>query len=228
MKRVTDRMMYMKLYIDGVMVTVISAYAPQVGCLMEEKDTFWTDLYEVLESIPKEERVVIGTDFNGHVGEGNRGNENIMGRYGDKARHAEGQMVVDFATIMEMAVLNTYFKKREDHRVTYKSGGRSTQVDHVVCRRAYMKEIADCKVIAGDNVANQHRLLVCRMTLETNKRKIVKAEPRIKWWKLKKEDCCEEFREEIRRALGGEEGLPDDWTTTAKVVRDTARKVSGL
>ena len=75
-------------------------------------------------------------------------------------------------------------------------------------------------MIAGDNVAKQHRLLVCRMTLETKKRKIVKAEPRIKWWKLKKVDCCEEFRDDIRRALGGKEELPDDWTTTAKVVRD--------
>ena len=45
-----------------------------------------------------------------------------MGRYGDKARNAEGQMVVDFATRMEMAVVNTYFKKREEHMVTYKSG----------------------------------------------------------------------------------------------------------
>ena len=113
MKIVSDRMMYMKLDIDGVMTTVISAYAPQVGCLMEEKDKFWTDLDEVVESIPKEERVVIGADFNGHVGEGNRGNENIMGRYDDKARNAEGQIVLDFATRMEMAVLNTYFKKRE-------------------------------------------------------------------------------------------------------------------
>ena len=43
--------------------------------------------------------------------------------------------------------------------------------------------------------------------------------------KLKKEECCEEFREEIRRALGGKEELPDDWTTTANVVRDTARKI---
>ena len=119
---------------------------------------------EVVESLPKEERVVIGADFNGHVGEGNRGNENIMGRYGDKARNAEGQMVVDFVTRMEMAVLNTYFKKSEEHRVTYTSGGRSTQVDYIVCRRAYLTEIGDCKVIAGDNVAKQHRLLVCRMT----------------------------------------------------------------
>ena len=60
-KRVSDRMMYMKLDIEGVMMTVISAYAPQVGCLSrEEKDKFWTDLDEVVESIPKEERLVIG------------------------------------------------------------------------------------------------------------------------------------------------------------------------
>ena len=39
-KRVSDRMMYMKLDIEGVMMTVISAYAPQVGCLREEKDKF--------------------------------------------------------------------------------------------------------------------------------------------------------------------------------------------
>ena len=112
--------------------------------------------------------------------------------------------------------------------MTYKSGGRSTQVDYIICRRAYLKEIGDCKVIAGDNVAKQHRLLVCRMTLDTRKRRITKAEPRIKRWKLKKEDCCEEFREEIRRALGGEEELPDDWTTRANIVRDTARKVLGV
>ena len=32
--------------------------------------------------------------------------------------NAEGHMVVDFATRMEMAVLNTYFKEREEHRLT--------------------------------------------------------------------------------------------------------------
>ena len=32
----------------------------------------------------------------------------------------------------------------------------------------------------------------------------------------------------IRRALGGKEELPDDWTTTANVVWGTARKVLGV
>ena len=49
-----------------------------------------------------------------------------MGRCDDKARNAEGQMVVDFATRMEMVVLSTYFKKTEEPTVTFTSGGRST------------------------------------------------------------------------------------------------------
>ncbi|KAK3549224.1 hypothetical protein QTP70_034222 [Hemibagrus guttatus] len=100
----------------------------EVGCELEEKERFWSELDEVMESIPTGERVVIGADFNGHVGEGNRGDEEVMGKFGVKERNLEGQMVVDFAKRMDMAVVNTYFQKREEHRVTYKSGGRRTQV----------------------------------------------------------------------------------------------------
>ncbi|KAK3514078.1 hypothetical protein QTP70_003216 [Hemibagrus guttatus] len=100
----------------------------EVGCELEEKERFWSELDEVMESIPTGERVVIGADFNGHVGEGNRGDEEVMGKFGVKERNLEGQMVVDFAKRMHMAVVNTYFQKREEHRVTYKSGGRRTQV----------------------------------------------------------------------------------------------------
>ncbi|KAK3517150.1 hypothetical protein QTP86_003947 [Hemibagrus guttatus] len=126
-KRVSDRVMSLKLEIEGVMLNVVSGYAPQVGCELEEKEKFWSELDEVMESIPMGERVVIGADFNGHVGEGNTGDEEVMGKFGVKERNLEGQMVVDFAKRMDMAVVNTYFQKREGHRVTYKSGGRRTQ-----------------------------------------------------------------------------------------------------
>ncbi|KAK3568222.1 hypothetical protein QTP86_000213 [Hemibagrus guttatus] len=121
-KKVSDRVMSLKLEIEGVMLNVVSGYAPQVGCELEEKERFWSELAEVMESIPTGERVVIGADFNGHVGEGNTGDEEVMGKFGVKERNLEGQMVVDFAKRMDMAVVNTYFQKREEHRVTYKSG----------------------------------------------------------------------------------------------------------
>ena len=151
-----------------------------------------------------------------------------MGRYGLNKRNVEGQMVVEFAKRMEMAVVNTYFKKKEEHRVTYKSGGKCTQVDYILSRRCNLKEISDCKVVAGESVARQHRLVVCRMTLEVRLRKRVRAEPRTRWWKLKEEDCCVEFREEVRQALDGGKDEWDDWATTAEVVREIARKVLGV
>ncbi|KAK3563919.1 hypothetical protein QTP86_004862 [Hemibagrus guttatus] len=134
----------------------------EVGCELEEKESFWSELDEVMESIPT-------------------GDEEVMGKFGVKERNLEGQMVVDFAKRMDMGVVNTYFQKREEHRVTYKSGGRRTQI-----------------------------------------------EKKTKWWKLKKEECCEEFRQKLRQALGGQVVLPDDWETTAEVIRETGRKVLGV
>uniref|UniRef100_A0AAR2IVR4 Endonuclease/exonuclease/phosphatase domain-containing protein n=1 Tax=Pygocentrus nattereri TaxID=42514 RepID=A0AAR2IVR4_PYGNA len=188
-KRVSDRIMSLKLEVDGVILNVVSSYAPQVGCQLEEKEEFWSKMDEVVDGVPREERLVISADFNGHVGEGNRGDEEVLGMYGVKDRNAEGQMVVDFAKRMEMAVVNTYFQKREEHRVTYKSGGRCTQVDYILSRRCHIKETGDCKVVPGESVARQHRVVVCRMRLETKKRKRVKTEPKIRWWKLKEEDA---------------------------------------
>ncbi|KAK3546355.1 hypothetical protein QTP70_025768 [Hemibagrus guttatus] len=103
----------------------------QVGCELEEKERFWSELDEVMESIPTGERVVIGADFNGHVGEGNTGDEEVMGKFGVKKRNLEGQTVVDFAQRMDMAVVNTYFQKRKEHRVTYKSGDLEKAYDRV-------------------------------------------------------------------------------------------------
>ncbi|KAK3513371.1 hypothetical protein QTP70_012337 [Hemibagrus guttatus] len=130
-KRVSDRVMSLKLEIEGVMLNVVSGYAPQVGCELEEKERFWSELDEVMESIPTGERVVIGADFNGHVGEGNTGDEEVRGKFGVKERNLEGQMVVDFAKRMDMGVVNTYFQKREEHRVTYKSGDLEKAYDRV-------------------------------------------------------------------------------------------------
>ncbi|KAK3525439.1 hypothetical protein QTP86_031550, partial [Hemibagrus guttatus] len=215
-KSVSERVMSLKLEIEGVMLNVVSGYAPQVGCELEEKERFWSELDEVMESIPTGERVVIGADFNGQVSEGNSGDEEVMGKFGVKERNLEGQTVVDFAKRMDMSEVNTYFQKREEHRVTYKSGGRRTQVDYILCKRGNLKEISDCKVVVGESVARQHRMVVCRMTLMVCKKK--KEEKQV----------LETEKGGMLQALGGQVVLPDDWETTAEVIRETGRKVLGV
>ena len=58
-----------------------------------------------------------------------------------------------FAKRMDLAIVNIYFKKKDEHRMTYKSGEKSVQVDYVMCRRRNLKEMCDCKVIVNECVA---------------------------------------------------------------------------
>ena len=171
--------MAMKLEVKGSILKIVSAYAPQVNNSMEEKNEFWEDLDGLIESVSKEARIVLGADLNGYVGEGNIGDEEIMGRYGAETRNKEGAMVVDFGKRMDLAIVNTYFKKKDEHRVTYKTGGKSTQVDYVMCRSKNLKEIYDCKVIVNECVAKQHRMVVCKMALMVKKKKAEKVKSKI-------------------------------------------------
>ena len=170
-KRVSDRLMAIKLEVKGSILNIVSVFSPPVNNSMEEKNHFWEDLDGLIESISKQERIVLGADFNGHMGEGKIGDEEIMGRYGAETRNKEGSMVVDFGKRIDLAIVNTYFKKKDEHRVTYKSGGKRTQVDYVMCRRRNLKKMGDCKVILNECVAKHHRMVVCKMVLMVKKKK---------------------------------------------------------
>ena len=39
--RSSDRMIGLKLELDGVIINIISAYVLQQGCILEEKEVFW-------------------------------------------------------------------------------------------------------------------------------------------------------------------------------------------
>ena len=63
-------------------------------------------------------------------------------------------MVVDFVKRMDLAIVNIYFKKKDKRSVTYKSGGKSAQVNYVISRRRDLKKICDCKVMVNECVAS--------------------------------------------------------------------------
>ena len=58
-ERISCRIMKVKLCCGGHILTVVSAYAPQVGCEEEVKIRFWRDMDEMITSIELEERLVI-------------------------------------------------------------------------------------------------------------------------------------------------------------------------
>ena len=135
----------------------------------------------LIESVLKQKRIVLGADRNRHTSEGNIGDEEVMGRYGAGTRKKEGSMVVDLDKNMNLAIVNTYFKKKDEQKVTYKSGKKSTQVDYVMCRRRNMEEMCNYKVMMNECVAKQHRMVVCKMALMAKKKNAEKIKPQIRW-----------------------------------------------
>ena len=92
--------------------------------------------------------------------------------YGGKGfgqTNREGEKILESMESLDLALVNTLFDKKEEHLITYKSGGNSSQIYFVMTRRADLKEMRDCKVIPGEEVVSQHRLLcaVLRIKEET-------------------------------------------------------------
>ena len=111
-KSVPHRLMAMKLEVKGSILNIVSTYAPKANNSMEEKNDFWQDLDGLIESISKQERIVLGADLNKYVGEGNIGEEEIMERYSAGMKNKKELMIVEFAKRMDLAIVNTYFKRK--------------------------------------------------------------------------------------------------------------------
>jgi hypothetical protein len=229
-KRQGDRMILVKLVVGDLVLNVISAYAPQVGHNESTKREFWEGLEDLVRRVPIGEKLFIGGDLNGHVGTSNTGFERVHGGFGYGIRNQEGEDVLSFALAYDMVVANTLFRKRESHLVTFSSGLHSSQIDFVLSRREDRRACIDCKVIPGESVVPQHKLVVAdfRFRIRVQRGKRAKV-ARTKWWKLKGE-ASQAFRERVIKEGPWEEGGDANmmWTSMATCLRKVAVEEFGV
>ena len=111
------------------------------------KEEFLKDWEDVMSRVPRTEKIVVGADLNGHVGENPGVFQRVHGGKGYGQRNREGETILESMESLYLALVNTFFNKNEEHLITYKSGGNSSQIDFIMTRRADLKEMRDCKVI---------------------------------------------------------------------------------
>jgi len=71
-------------------------YAPQAG-REEDKEKFWAKLMREIDRIPKDERILLAGDLNGHVGSTSSGYEGMHGGFGFGERNEEGERILEAA-----------------------------------------------------------------------------------------------------------------------------------
>ena len=229
-RRVSDRVIVLKVLLGKTVLNVISAYAPQAGRPNEEKEEFWVLLARTVSEMNECEKLVVCGDLNAHVGENADGFGMVHGSNGFGERNMEGEMMLECAEANELAVVNTWFKKDHNKRVTYESGGRKSQIDYILVRRSELSTVKDVKVIAGEECIQQHRLLVCVLDVKERHRKCrEKPVSRCRVWRLKDVNVQSQFFDEIQRTLAEKnvEGVEEVWREFKNGLLETADKVCG-
>ena len=90
-----------------------------------------------------------------------------------------------------------------------------------------LEGVQDFKVIAGEDLTTQHRVVVCRISLQTKALKTKRHEPRIRWWLLHEKTYRERFRQSVEQSVSRDNGL-ENWKSISDLVRGTAREVLGI
>ena len=111
-KRVSDRIMLIKLLVGEAVLTVLSVYAPQTGLEESTKDAFYDSLQTVISELPDKGIVIPCGDWNGHVGREAAGYEGVHGGSGYGERNADGDRVLEFAVANDFVIGNTFYVKR--------------------------------------------------------------------------------------------------------------------
>lgn len=80
-RRINTRMMPIKLVLGKHVVSVVSAYAPQVSLDEEVKKLFWEDFDEVVRDILDTEKIFIRGDFNRYIDATSYGFDDVHGGF---------------------------------------------------------------------------------------------------------------------------------------------------
>ncbi|VDL75422.1 unnamed protein product [Nippostrongylus brasiliensis] len=199
--------------------TIISVYAPQTSCHEKDKDEFYETLDDVIRSVPDDDFLTIAGDLNGHVGTGRRGLERVHGGRGVGAKNEDGERILDLAVAHDLAICSTFFAKKESQKMTYCSEGRRTEVDHILVRRQDLKAVKDVKVLPGEDVATQHRPLVADLGVLLPPKMKERAEPKIRWWKVKGPVKSEIKRKMLATGLPNPDGpVNETWQQAAQTI----------
>lgn len=235
-----DRIIGLILDVDGKSFGIVSAYAPQAGLKRDEKERFYEELDMIVRSMAKCDILVVGGDFNGHVGRASDGFEGVHGGRGVGARNADGIKLLEFGDRHDLSILNTHFKKRKSQLLTYHSGKHHSQLDYLLVRSKDRRLVKDTKVFPSECVASQHKPVICDVWMMKDdmsgikKKELMKVERRVKWWKLRDKEERDKFAVEvaIRGVLSADPldastNVDSLWNTMTGRMIECAREVLG-
>ena len=139
------------------------------------------------------ERVLVGSDFNGHVGSNMGGFGELHGSFGFGQIYDGGIRFLDWAVDKRLRLMNTCFQKRKSQPITFPSSETETMMDYILVNSKDRSSVKDVKVIPGEEIVSQHCLLLMDKVQKggQEKSKIQKEIETVDVERIRKEEIAE-------------------------------------
>uniref|UniRef100_A0A2C9KRI8 Endonuclease/exonuclease/phosphatase domain-containing protein n=1 Tax=Biomphalaria glabrata TaxID=6526 RepID=A0A2C9KRI8_BIOGL len=164
---VSERLLSISMMTTSGKVTLISAYAPTLCSLQEDKDKFYEDLMEAIETIPQKEQMVILGDFNARVGADHTTWPDCLRLLGIGRMNENGQRLLEFCAYHKLCITNTYFKTKPQHCVSWRHprSAHWHQLDMTLTRKRDIGNILMTRSFQRADCDTDHTLVSCRTRL---------------------------------------------------------------
>jgi len=77
------------------------------------KESFWNEVFHLVNCIPQNEMDVLAGDKNGNIGRSNVGYDGTYGDFGNRDRNPDGSRIIEFADRLNLVICNALFMKQE-------------------------------------------------------------------------------------------------------------------
>ena len=206
-KEVSSRLMWVRIRLGRECWAFVSAYGPGSEIKEEQRNEFWSELADCVEGLSRRNYVVVLGDLNTRVG--NEEIEGVLGRYGVPGVNESGERLLDMCVEKELAVGNSFFRKRNVNKYTWMRvvGGRVVEralMDYILISKRMVGRVKDVHVFRGvasaimsDHFLVEGKVIVAKEwgnRIEGCRREIVKVD------ELKKPEKKQEYQERLEAA----------------------------
>ena len=164
---INDRIISLRLSISkDRYATLLSIYAPTMTNPEEDKTAFYSQLREVLRSVPKDDKIFLMGDFNARVGT-DSDTWSCLGNFGVGNMNSNGLLLLELCEEFSLSISSTVFKHKGDHTTTWMHPRSKTWhlIDYVIVRKRDMKDVCNVKSFHGAECWTDHALVRAKVKL---------------------------------------------------------------
>ena len=224
---------------SNTFMSIICAYAPTSRAPSGVKAHFCSDLQDTLDKIPQNDILVVLGDFNARVGVLKPDDDlwhGVIGRHGIDERNLAGEEFLQFCTVNQLTVMNTWFQKKEVYFGTWlhPATKKEHMLDLIVMRAAQRACCRDVRVMRGANCWTDHKMVRVKLSLKLpsiSTRKDNKSIP-FAVHELSTKRRRDEYMDCLEKSLQNrphcsERSAEENWIAIKSSIVSTAEKVIG-